>query len=175
MDRSFVRLAAELCRGGSIASAREAGAGRGRADVVYDWRTQQQPSEPRDEHATIDFELDDGRGGCVRGLDDGVGLVRAGVGLFGARPCQERCPGKQDPRIGRQDQRDDAVPGYDSSVDQAQPAGCQRYGSGHRRQAHSDQCPRRALRQPAFCRELPIERQAARTGSRRSALESTWP
>ena len=65
-------------------------------------------------------------------------------------------------------------PGDDSSVDKAQPAGRQRHGGHHRRQANSDQCARRALRQPALRRELSVERQAARESRGGQLLESTW-
>ena len=78
MDRSFVR--------------HDAGLLPGRIDRVWSWDRrgwagrrsftigpEQPPSEPRDEHATIDLGLDDSRGWRVRGVHDGVGLVRDGL------------------------------------------------------------------------------------------------
>ena len=80
------------------------------------------------------------------------------------RPDLRRRERKHDPRVGRQDLRDDALSRHPPSLDQAEPAGGQRHRGRHRRQADPDQRPRRALCQPALRREPAVQREAYRHG-----------
>ena len=168
-DHSFATMPA-CRRGGSIASGQGIGAVRlgGRSFTI---RSGNHRASPRDEHATDDLGLDEGRGWRVRSLDGGVGLVRHGVGLCGAGSCQERCPGKQDPRLGREDQRDDAVSRLTHPVDQAQPAGSQRHRGRHRRQADPDQRARRHSTPASSSSRATNRATSCRRRSRRSARD----